>query len=195
MKQLLFFLFTACLMSCAGGATGPKFDLKGYATENIGSGAQLAVFKDANGWALAKGTLQNGVRTGTWMSYYQNSNKIKTLTSYINGAKNGVHINLNDRGQIESLTEYKNDQLHGLSAKYTFGRPTEETNYKNGKIDGTFAVYDSQGKLQRKGELTNGQYHGKLQYFDDAGNLVMEYEYENGEKISGGIVEKQAPVE
>jgi len=29
----------------------------------------------------------------------------------------------------------------------------------------------------------------KLQYFDDTGVVTMEYEYENGEKVSGGIIE------
>ena len=195
MKCLIFFASLMFILACGGGASGPKFDTKGYDTENIGGGAQFAEFRDANGWALSKGPLQNGVRTGTWMTYHENSHKIKTITSYINGVKNGVQININDRGQIETVTEYKNDQLHGLSAKYTFGRPTEETNYRNGKIDGMFAIYDSQGKVQRKGELKDGQYHGKLQYFDESGNVTMEYEYKNGEKISGGIVEKPVPAE
>ncbi|MDG2449424.1 MAG: hypothetical protein P8M34_07290 [Saprospiraceae bacterium] len=189
MNRLILFLFVACIMACGGSATGPKFDTSGYNTENVGSGAQIAEFKDANGWLLNKGTLLGGVKNGTWTTYYENSNKIQTLTSFLNGRKNGPEITLNDRGQIESVTEFKNDQFHGLVGKYKFGRPTDETNYKDGKMEGTFALYDSQGKLQRKGTLKNGQYHGKLQYFDDTGVVTMEYEYENGEKISGGIIE------
>lgn len=192
MKQLIFFLFAAVLISCGGSASGPKFDTKGYDTENIGGGAEIATFQDADDWYLSKGTLVNGVRTGTWLSYHEKSNKIKTLTSYINGKKNGIEITFNDRGQIEAVNEFKNDELHGISAKYKFGRPTEETNYKSGKMDGIFTIYDNQGKLQRKGSLKNGQYHGKLQYFDDAGNLTMEYVYNNGKKVSGGIVENNA---
>jgi antitoxin component YwqK of YwqJK toxin-antitoxin module len=192
MKQSVFFLLLTFLFAC-GSATGPKYDTQGYETESIGGGAEFATFKDANGWYLAKGTLRNGVRNGSWLGFHENSNKIKTLTSYMNGVKNGIQINFNDRGQIESVSEFKNDELHGLKATYKFGRPTEETNYNNGKMDGQFALYDGQGKLQRKGTLKNGEYHGKLQYFDEGGRVIMEYEYENGKKISGGIIENETP--
>ncbi|MEE9374601.1 MAG: hypothetical protein V3V00_16210 [Saprospiraceae bacterium] len=189
MKRIIFFLFTVGIFSCGGGVSGPNFDTNGYDTEGIGSGAQIAEFKDANGWLLTKGTLLNGVKMGSWSSYHDNSNKIKTLTSFVNGRKNGPEISFNDRGQIESVTEFKNDEFHGLFGKYKFGRPTEETNYKNGKMDGIFALYDSKGQLQRKGVLKDGKYDGKLQYFDESGKVTMEYEYKNGEKITGGIIE------
>ena len=189
MIRLIFLLITVGMMSCGGSAVGPKFDTNGYDTEGIGSGAQIAEFKDANGWLLSKGTLIGGVKNGAWTSYHANSNKIQTITSFVNGRKNGPEITLNDRGQIESVTEFKNDQFHGLVGKYKFGRPTEETNYKDGQMEGTFALYDSAGKLQRRGTLKDGKYHGKLQYFDEAGEVTMEYEYENGEKVSGGILE------
>ena len=188
MNRLIFFLLTAFLISCGGGASGPQFDATGFETEGIGGGAQIAEFRDASGWLLNKGTLLNGVKTGTWTTYHENSNKIKTITSFVNGKKNGPEITLNDRGQIESVTEFKNEKFHGLVGKYKFGRPTEETNYQDGEMDGSFALYDSQGKLQRKGSLKDGKYHGKLQYYDSDGNVTMEYEYKNGEKVSGGII-------
>jgi len=189
MNRFIFFVFIISLISCGGTGVGPQFDTTGYETEGIGGGAQITEFKDASGWLLSKGTLIDGVKNGAWMSYHENSNKIKSITSFVNGVKNGPEIFLNDRGQIESVTEFKNDGFHGLVGKYKFGRPTEETNYVDGKMQGTFALYDSQGKLQRKGNLKDGQYHGKLQYYDSDGNVTMEYEYKNGEKVSGGIIE------
>lgn len=195
MKHLIFFLFILGMMACGGSASGPQFDLQGYDTESLGGGGQIAEFRDANGWLLTKGSVVNGVKTGSWTTYHENSNKIKTITSFVNGRKNGPEITLNDRGQIENVTEYKNDQFHGLLGKYKFGRPTEETNYKDGKMEGTFAMYDGSGNLQRKGTLKDGQYHGTLQYFDDQGNVTMEYEYVKGEKVSGGIIEGQPATE
>jgi len=29
-----------------------------------------------------------------------------------------------------------------------------------------------------------------MQYFNEEGDITVEYEYKNGEKVSGGIVEK-----
>jgi len=130
------------------------------------------------------------VRNGAWVTYHPESNKIKSITNYVNGVKNGVQINMNDRGQIETMIGYKNDVLHGVKANYKFGRPTDETSYKEGKVDGPFAVYNNKAVLQKKGSFKNGKQHGKLQFFDEEGNVTLEYMYDNGEKISGGIVEK-----
>ena len=43
---------------------------------------------------------------------------------------------------------------------------------------------------KKKCSFKNGKQHGKLQFFDEAGNVTLEYMYDNGEKISGGIVEQ-----
>ena len=182
-------------ISCQGTSTGPKYDLKGYDTENIGGGAQLVTYQDDNLYFLANGAVINGVRNGSWVTYHPNTNKIKTITNYINGEKNGVEISMNDRGQIESMIGYKNNVLHGVKANYQFGRPTDETTYKDGKIDGPFAVYNGQAQLQKKGFFKNGKQDGKLTFYDEKGNVTLEYEYKDGEKISGGIVEKPATEE
>ena len=195
MKQILVFLACATLMACGGSSYGPIYDLKGYDSEGIGGGAKLVSYQDAQEYYLAQGSVINGVRNGAWVTYHHESNKIKSITNYVNGVKNGVQINMNDRGQIESMIGYKNDILHGVKANYKFGRPTDETSYKDGKVDGPFAVYNNKAMLQKKGSFKNGKQHGKLQFFDEEGNVTLEYVYDNGEKISGGIVEKSVSEE
>ncbi len=191
MLRLLLLVSVTTMMSCGGSlsGTGPQYDLKGYDTESIGGGGQLVSFQDAQSYYLAQGSVIGGVRNGAWVTYHPESNKIKSITNYINGAKNGVQMFLNDRGQIESMVSYKNDVLHGIKANYKFGRPTDETSYKDGKVDGPFAVYNNKAILQKKGFFKDGKQHGKLQFFDEEGNMTLEYDYKNGEKISGGIVE------
>lgn len=195
MNRYWIYFSLIIFISCQGTSTGPKYDLKGYNTENIGGGAQLVTYQDDNLYFLANGAVINGVRNGSWVTYHPNTNKIKTLTTYVNGEKNGVEITMNDRGQIESMIGYKNNILHGVKANYQFGRPTDETTYKDGKINGPFAVYNGQAQLQKKGFFKNGKQDGKLTFFDEKGNVTLEYEYKDGEKISGGIVEKPATEE
>jgi antitoxin component YwqK of YwqJK toxin-antitoxin module len=195
MNRYWIYFSLIIFISCQGSSTGPKYDLKGYNTENIGGGAQLVTYQDDNLYFLANGAVINGVRNGSWVTYHPNTNKIKTLTTYVNGEKNGVEITMNDRGQIESMIGYKNNILHGVKANYQFGRPTDETTYKDGKINGPFAVYNGQAQLQKKGFFKNGKQDGKLTFFDEKGNVTLEYEYKDGEKISGGIVEKPATEE
>ena len=178
-----------CLLiyACNNSQTGPKYDLKGYQTESAGNGLEFAEYKDQDGNLLVKGQLVNGVRNGTWVTYHDDSNKIKKITTYIQGIKNGIEITMNDRGQIESREEFKNDILHGLKATYSFGQPTEETSYKDGQFDGPFVIYSNR-KVQRKGSFKNGKQHGTLEYFNDKGDVTLRYEYKDGEKISGGMV-------
>ncbi len=176
--------------SCGNGVSGDKYDLKGFQMESIGGGANFAEWiSQNNGKRLAAGTTYGEVRTGAWMTYHTNTNQIETITNYINGKKNGPTIKLNDRGQIEELAEYKNDVLHGMVVKYRFGKPVEELTYANGVLNGHFAVYDNQFKIQKKGSFKNGKQDGLLQFFNENGQITMEYTYKDGEKISGGIVE------
>lgn len=189
MRLCTVYILLVIIWSCSSTSSeGPKYDLKGFETENIGGGAQLVSYRAADGSLVARGTILNGVRNGTWLTFHSGKNSIEVLTTYVNGRKNGVEITFNERGQIESRIDYKNDVLHGLNAKYRFGRPTEEISYKDGVMDGPFSIFDNQGLVQRKGAFKAGKQHGILQYFDDKGNVTLQYEYRNGEKISGGIV-------
>ncbi len=191
MVRILIALSFLLAISCGQGPSGPQYDLKGFDTESIGGGATFVSYKDQSGKVLTQGQVLNGVRTGTWATFHDDNNQIKTLTNYINGKKNGMLLAVNDRGQIETRTDYKDDVLHGLLAKYSFGRMIEETRYADGVLHGAFTICDKNGKVQRKGEFKNGKQHGLLQYFNESGELTLEYEYKNGEKIGGGIIEKK----
>lgn len=192
--RVLMAMITLIMISCGGSATGPTYDLKGYESESIGGGAQLVTYQDQAGNYVVKGQVLNGVRNGTWTTFHEGTNKIKYITTYVNGQKNGIEILMNDRGQIEARTEYKNNELHGLSAKYQLGRPTEETTYGDGIFDGPYVIYDKGAKVQRKGSFKKGKQHGTLQYFNEQGEVTLQYEYKNGEKVSGGIIEKKEEV-
>lgn len=185
-------LLSVLTVCCNTNNSGPVYDLKGYEVESMGGGIQLATYKDQNGHLVAKGQVVNGLRTGTWVTYHPASNKVKSITNYINGLRTGIEVSLNNRGQIEAMAEYKEDVLHGLKASYSGGHPTEEITYKDGIVDGPFAIYNNR-TIQRKGTFLNGKQHGILEYFDDKGNVTLRYEYKNGEKITGGIVETVQP--
>jgi len=160
-------------------------------TEAIdGTDAEIAIQKDAGGMIKESGIIRNGMKDGIYLTYNPEG-KIKTLGSYVNGKLNGVYLEMSDREQVEMKAHYKNDQLHGQFAKYKYGRPTQELNYKNGVLDGPFSEWSDRGKLAKKGSFKNGKQDGVLQFFDEEENLMMEYNYKDGEKVSGGIVDKE----
>ncbi len=193
-RSLYVIVFKAILLcACTGGYSGEKHDLKGYEVLSTGNGGQLARWTDQTGHLLSSGTAINEIRTGAWMTYHPNSNQIASITNYLHGKKNGIYLRLNDRGQTEELIEYKNDVLHGLSVKYRFGKPIEELSYAEGILEGPFAVYNNQYKLQKKGYFKKGKQDGLLQFFNENGDITMEFTYKDGEKISGGIIDSTTP--
>ncbi len=190
MKKLVGLLIVcAGLLSCSSQATGPTYDLKGYQTADLGSGATAAEFIDRGGKKLSSGHTINGVRTGMWTTYHPNEPKIKTITNYINGKKNGMEITIDERGYLTNIVGYRNDQLHGVTGLYKNGRTISETSYANGLMNGPFKIYDDKsGVIQRSGTMKNGKQDGELLYFKPDGSVSMRYQYREGEKISGGIV-------
>lgn len=204
MKHLLFLSISFLLIACGqnGNETNsaptatntnsatPVADFSAFDITKIpGSDIQRARRIDEKGQLVEEGFLLNNKRTGTWTTYYT-SQKVKTLTNYVAGKKNGILVELSDRSQINLQAFYLNDQLDGRHAKFGFGRKLEEeSHYKNGKLDGVFRSYDKKGKVQREIHYKDGQLHGPNVFYNE-GVKTVEYDYKNGEKISGGIVKE-----
>lgn len=194
MKYLFGLFAIAILASCGGsGAKAPAptpSNLAGFMSEQInGSNAELATKKDGAGLILEKGIVRDGKKDGIFMTYHNNG-RIKTLGSYVNDQLNGVYLELSEREQVEAKSNYLNGILHGPYANYKFGRPSLELTYQNGLQEGPFTEYSDRGKISKSGIFKAGKLHGTMKFFDEEEALTMEFEYENGEKVSGGIIEK-----
>ena len=150
----------------------------------------IAEKRDAGGVILENGILNGGLKDGSWATYYADERKhVKSLTTYVKGVKNGIHLEFNNRGQVEKRESFINDQLHGMSAVYKLGRPSTTTEYKYGMFHGQHIEYYNSGKIQKLVEFKNGKQDGLLRYYDEEGTITLEYIYKDGEKVSGGIIE------
>lgn len=193
MKNFTYLLFlTIALISC-NSTGGPAIssgdaDLSGYETETI-NGVTYASKVESTGIKVSEGALMNGNKNGAWISYYPNDGKIKKIENYINGKLNGPTLEFSNRGAIDTRTSYKNGVKHGLSGTYKFGRAVKETQFANGKIDGVHKEYFNNGKLQKEVHFKNDKQHGTFRQYNEEGEIIIQYEYKNGEKISGGVVE------
>ena len=182
MKNILTCIFTLSLflLSC----NNPN-------TAGNGGDLQTVENRDANNNLTETGQTINGQKTGTWTTYDVEKGFPKTLKNYNNGKLEGLSLEFNDRGQIEKKAHYKNNQLNGEYGTYKFGRPIEEATYSNGKMNGTYRAYfNNSDKLQKEAEYKDGVQHGSFKQYNEEGQLVLEYTYDNGEVVSGGMVKQ-----
>lgn len=196
MKYTIYFICFCFLLSSCGKqqvSVPGGYDLSGFEIRQLdGTSTSYAIKQDASGNILEEGMITDGLQDGTWITYIEGeTNKIKVVTNYVSGVLNGPYMEFNDRGQIEKKSTYLNDKVHGMYSEYKFGRPLKEFMYDEGVLNGVSKEYSDRGKLTKETAYKNGKLHGTIRQFDEEGGIILEYEYKNGEKVSGGIVEKQ----
>lgn len=154
---------------------------------------QRVIRKNGDGKLLEEGIVKDGRRNGTWVTYHPDRDAPKVIANFVNDLYNGPYFELNKQGQVDLQCAYVNNILHGYFARYRLGRKLEEGNYKMGKLDGVYKrYYDNRDIVQQENTYKDGQLHGKTRFFNEKGEVIMEYEYENGKKISGGILGQNA---
>ncbi len=131
----------------------------------------------------AQGQYYKGFRTGTWTEYYDGTGSVKSITTYLNGQKEGIFVQLNQQGALEEELNYHKDVPHGQYRKYKRGKVIEERNYAYGQLDGLVRKYYDNGTLMEESPFTAGVRNGMAKWYDQEGNLSIEYEYVNGELI------------
>ena len=156
-----------------------------------GTAASMAKLILPDGSIKEAGPMANGKKNGTWTYYGVDGGFPVKVISFVDDMYNGVYLEFNDRGQAELMATYKNNKLDGPYGKYRFGREELTANYKDGELDGIMREYDFRdGKLKKEASYKDGQLDGLVREYDAEGNVMVEYMYRDGEKISGGVVKK-----
>lgn len=187
-------ILTICLLFLSSCGDKPvdtesaSTDPAGFVIEPVEGTDFQHASKSAGNVLSEEGYLLNEEKTGVWTTYHQDG-RIKSLQHYLGDRLHGVSLKFNNRGQIEEKAYFDQGTPDGYYATYRFGRPQEEMNYVNGKLEGTVKKFYTNGKLREEIDFRNGVQHGSYKYYNEDGTLSLEYTYENGEKISGGIVE------
>lgn len=193
MRQFLFYCLLGLLtLSCQqSGKVETSGDFEGYTLEDIPGSPFQRAYKMVGDQLIEEGQVFQGRKTGTWIIYHADQKSFpKVIANYVDGKRSGPYMEINEFGQFLVLAHYLDDQLDGRVAKYNFTRLAEELYYKKGVLDGPYTLYFENSDIKQKtAEFKNGVEDGWVRYYNDAGKLTVEYEYRNGEKIGGGIVE------
>jgi antitoxin component YwqK of YwqJK toxin-antitoxin module len=203
MKNLMILIGMVLIIQACGGsaennATAAAPTVEGVNTEgmeliDVSGGYQRAIRKNAEGKILEEGMLRNGKRNGTWVVYNLEKGFPSSVANFVDDMYSGPYLKYNNFGQLELSCGYTDNQLDGYFVKFERTKKLEEGYYKNGQYEGEYTKYFTGKDVpQQQLQYKNGQLHGKAKYFNEAGELLMEYEYKNGEKVSGGIVQNQA---
>lgn len=144
---------------------------------------KLTETKDASGKLLSSGYLLDGMKESSWLEYYD-TGVIKTLTTYYHDKKEGAAIEFTNNGSVSKRCTYHNDLREGEYKEYNYGNVHEERTYVAGKIEGVVKVYyDTNLKVMEEGNYKNGVRDGVSKWYDQNGNLTIEYTYKNGELV------------
>ncbi len=111
---------------------------------------------------------------GSLKSYYP-SGKIKAIENISNGIKNGPYIIYKPNGEIRKKGYYSNGKMDSLwTEKFiTNDKLYQKTSYRNGKKDGVFKEYTSEGNLLIDGKYLNGEKNGDWTYYYANKNVDM----------------------
>jgi antitoxin component YwqK of YwqJK toxin-antitoxin module len=183
-------LLSFLLLSCGDvkqESTGANFSVPaGFEAESISD--DLMYLSETEGEYLkVEGYVREGKKDGVWIYYYPERRKIERIEPYHMGELHGRLKEFSLNGNMTLDVEYKNGVKHGVYTEYKFGNPLAVAEFKNGKLEGERLIYfsdkDNLGKVQQKIEYKNGEKHGLHQYFNDEEEVVLEYNYKNGERI------------
>lgn len=147
---------------------------------------------DSRNQVILEGFVKDGIKTGEWVEYNPQNGKLLSITPYINGKLNGNYFEFDARDYVAYQASFVNDQLDGTLKKYKNKKLVEKTEYSKGKINGKKISYGYNGNIQEEIEYKNGVIDGKMKYYNDKQELIMEYIYKDGKKISGGTINKDA---
>lgn len=186
---LILFISAIALFGCKQEAalTGANFDTTGFESTSLGDGVFLMTKTDGSGLVVEQGIVRDGMKNGMWVTFNEKG-VVSQVSSFVNGLESGARMEFSKTGQMEKKTTYIANELDGSFGEYKFGKPIKEAEYKGGQLNGAYKEYfKNKGALQKLVEFKNGKQDGKMQYYDEEGNVTLEYTYKNGEKVDGGL--------
>lgn len=149
-------------------------------------GLQKAIIKNGSE-VLEEGDVKNENRHGTWTAYYP-TGKIKTITSYLDGQKQGPEIQFDNSGYVTSRAPYVSGLLEGEYRAYSRGRVMERKRYVNGQLQGLVQKYYPNGTIMEESYYDEGVIDGEAKWYNEDGVLTIRYQYEKGELKSQDVV-------
>jgi antitoxin component YwqK of YwqJK toxin-antitoxin module len=125
------------------------------------------------------GTYVDDQKDGCWTSYASDGKLIR-IESFKKGLRDGIAVDIDQRGYLVSEMFYVNNLLEGTAKKYYYGTsPASYIDYLHGKINGKKKLYyeNSLGKMMEESDYKNDLKNGSSRFFSISGDTIAEYNY------------------
>lgn len=135
--------------------------------------------KTASG--TSKGVYVDDMKDGCWTSY-AGDGKLIRIENFKKGIRDGIAVDIDQRGYLVSESYYINNLLEGTAKKFFYGtNPASIIDYVHGKVNGKKKIYyeNSAGKLMEESEYTDDVKNGKSNFYSINGDPIAEYIYVN----------------
>lgn len=119
--------------------------------------------------------------------YYKNG-KIKGVTNFRNGKREGLRKLWYENGQIEYEIPFKDNQVNGILKQwYPNGKKKCESSHINGKLDGMTYIWYDNGQLGIEIEYYKNNINGIHREWNQNGKLIVDKKssIDSNNKIKG----------
>jgi len=151
------------------------------ANKTDANGKKQGLWEEKSPAGTSKGTFVNDQKDGCWTSYAVDG-KLLRIDHFNKGRRDGIAVEIDQRGYLVSETYYGNDLIEGTAKKFFYGsNPASIIDYVHGKINGKKKIYyeNSAGKLMEESEYKDDIKNGPSKFYLISGDPIAEYTYVN----------------
>ncbi|NVK53129.1 MAG: hypothetical protein HWD85_09360 [Flavobacteriaceae bacterium] len=132
---------------------------------------------------IKRGMTIDGLKEGVWIEYDDKGN-VKRIKNYKKGKLHGGHVSFYPDGSIYSFGSYTNGVSNGPSVLFFSNQNINvQDNYKNGLLNGFSNLYGKNGNLKQSFFYLNNKKEGYQYYLDEfTGDTIKIERYKKGIK-------------
>lgn len=135
---------------------------------------------------VAEGDYINQKKENVWKIY--KNNLLVADEEYKNGIKEGNSHRYYNTGELMEEKQWINGKEEGnYQIFFKTGKPYMQCKMKNGQRNGRFFSLYKNGLHELEAEYKNNLRHGEWKYFDDKGNYLYSFFYDNGKILNPEI--------
>ncbi len=165
-------------------------------TQQVKNGSGVYKLYTEDRQLIESGNIENGLRSGSWSTYYDNGNKKEAL-AYVNGTAqiisfwnlDGEQTVFNGQGTVlyyypDSESIYESGEVEDGRREGIWNTYYPETNavyqtinYENGELNGKYIIYYESGSVYTAGFMKDGLKDGKWEWYFENGILSSEVNF------------------